>query len=228
MDTKKNQPEFEWTQFYQAVADKLREYQNNRTELLNAILEHSNPKFNYLRQDKFPDGSTGPLEDICPFTVLGTFNRLHLDDQAKQKTASDVARILNVNLPAPYIFYGIVLTGVNWTRNSIRILLPMSTNGGKVMGRKKGISAEQRRRWALSAVRREDSMVSLSREAGVTEQTLYRWRDLFIEGGCERLNGGVSPEREEIERLKKELAERDQVIGEQTIAIRVLKKNLGV
>ena len=92
------------------------------------------------------------------------------------------------------------------------------------MGRKKGISAEQRRRWELSAVRREDSMVSLSREAGVTEQTLYRWRDLFIEGGCERLNGGVSPEREEIERLKKELAERDQVIGEQTIAICVLKK----
>ena len=28
------------------------------------------------------------------------------------------------------------------------------------MGRKKGISAEQRRRWALSAVSREDSMVS--------------------------------------------------------------------
>ena len=95
------------------------------------------------------------------------------------------------------------------------------------MGRKKGLSDEQRRRWALSAVRREDSMVSLSREAGVTEQTLYRWRDLFIEGGCERLSGGVSPERKEIERLKKELAERDQVIGEQTIAIRVLKKNLG-
>ena len=114
MDTKNIQPEFEWTQFYQVVADKLREYQNNRTELLNAILEHSDPNFNYLRQDKFPDETTGPLEDICPFTVLGTFNRLHLDDQAKRKTASDVARILNVNLPAPYKFYGIpVLNGAN-------------------------------------------------------------------------------------------------------------------
>ena len=92
------------------------------------------------------------------------------------------------------------------------------------MGRKKGISAKQRRRWALSAVRREDSMVSLSREAGVTEQTLYRWRDMFIKGGCERLSGGESPEREEIERLKKELAERAQVVCEQTIATRVLKK----
>ena len=51
-----------------------------------------------------------------------------------------------------------------------------------------------------------------------------RWRDLFIEGGCERLSGGVSPKREEILRLKKELAESDQVICEQTIAVRVLKK----
>ena len=61
------------------------------------------------------------------------------------------------------------------------------------MGRMKGISDEQCRRWALSAVRREDSIVSLSREAGVAEQMLYRWRDLFIEGGCERLSGGASP-----------------------------------
>lgn len=112
MESKNNQPEFEWTQFYQAVADKLREYQNNRTELLNAVLEHSNDHFDYLRQYKFSDGSTGPLEDICPFTVLCTFNRLHLDDQAKRKTANDVASILNVNLPTPYKFYGIpVLNG---------------------------------------------------------------------------------------------------------------------
>ncbi len=114
MDTKNNQPEFEWIQFYQAVADKLREYQNNRTELLNAILEHSNPHFNYLRQDKTSDENARPLEDICPFTVLGTFNRHSLNDQTKRKTASDIARILNVNLPAPYKFDGIpVINSVN-------------------------------------------------------------------------------------------------------------------
>ena len=66
-----------------------------------------------------------------------------------------------------------VLTGVNWTRNSIRILYPMSNNVGKVIG-KKGFSDEQRLRWAFSAVRRQDSIVSLSREAGVMEQTLNR------------------------------------------------------
>ena len=107
MDTKNIQPEFEWTQFYQAVADKLREYQNNRTELLNAILEHSNPNFNYLRQDKFPDEITGPLEDICPFTVLGTFNRAGLKDKTKQEIASDIAKILELDVVAPDKFDGI-------------------------------------------------------------------------------------------------------------------------
>ena len=81
------------------------------------------------------------------------------------------------------------------------------------MGRRKGISDEQCRRRALSAVRREDSIVSLSRETGVSEQTLHRWRDLFIKGGCERLSSNTSPEREEVKRLKKELTERDQVVG---------------
>ena len=107
MDTKNIQPEFEWTQFYQVVADKLREYQNNRTELLNAILEHSNPNFNYLRQDKFPDETTGPLEDICPFTVLGTFNRAGLKGKTKQEIASDIAKILELDLVAPDKFDGI-------------------------------------------------------------------------------------------------------------------------
>ena len=114
MATECKQSEFEWTQFYVAVADKLLEYQNNRTELVNAILEHSNPRFNYLRQDKFSDGRISPLEDICPFTVFGTFNRLHLNDEAKQITASEIARILNVSLPIPNKFYGIpVLNGAN-------------------------------------------------------------------------------------------------------------------
>ena len=39
------------------------------------------------------------------------------------------------------------------------------------MGRKNGISDEQRSCWAFSAVRRQHSMVSLFREAGETEQT---------------------------------------------------------
>ena len=117
------------------------------------------------------------------------------------------------------------LTGVNGTRNSIRNIISNVYQWRNGHGKKE--RPQRRARPALGiacGVRREDSMVSLSREASAAEQTLYRWRDLFIEGGCERLSGGVSPEHKEIKRLKKELAERDQVIGEQTIAVRMLKK----
>lgn len=114
MNTKNNQPEFEWTQFYQAVADKLREYQNNRTELLNAILTHSTSHFDKFRRDQFSDGSAGPLEDICPFTILSTFNRAPLMDRTKQEIASNIAEILKLNLAVPDKFDGIpVLNNMN-------------------------------------------------------------------------------------------------------------------
>ena len=35
-------------------------------------------KLSFL-QDKFADGTTGPLQDICPFTAMATFNRSMTD-----------------------------------------------------------------------------------------------------------------------------------------------------
>lgn len=111
MVTENIQSELEWTQFYEAVANKLLEYQKNRTDLLNAILNHSSPHFNNFHRDKFSDGRTGPLEDICPFTVLGTFNRSGFKDKTRQKIATDIAEILDVNPPAPEKFDGIPVLG---------------------------------------------------------------------------------------------------------------------
>ena len=42
------------------------------------------------------------------------------------------------------------------------------------MGRRKGINDEQRQRWALSVVRREDSMISP--EAGKCVRSIYRFK----------------------------------------------------
>ena len=64
--------------------------------------------------------------------------------------------------------------------------------------------------------------------AGISEQTLYRWRDEFIGGGKQALNGrGENEQAKKIARLQGQLAERDQVIGEITIANRILKKLSG-
>ena len=76
-------------------------------------------------------------------------------------------------------------------------------------------------------LRREEPAAKLARRFGISEQTLYRWRDDFLAGGETALangKGGVDPRDREIRELKKEVEGRDQVIGELTIANRILKK----
>ena len=76
-------------------------------------------------------------------------------------------------------------------------------------------------------LRREEPAAKLARRFGVSEQTLYRWRDDFLAGGEAALSTGKGqsePRERENAELKRQLAQRDQVIGELTIANRILKK----
>jgi transposase-like protein len=92
------------------------------------------------------------------------------------------------------------------------------------------LSAPQRREAVLALLRREEPAAQLARRWGVSEQTLYRWRDEFLAGGEAALahgkNGADGRDRENRE-LREQLAERDQVIGELTVANRLLKKLSG-
>ena len=92
------------------------------------------------------------------------------------------------------------------------------------------LSAPQRREAVLALLRREEPATQLARRWGVSEQTLYRWRDEFLAGGEAALahgkNGADGRDRENRE-LREQLAERDQVIGELTVANRLLKKLSG-
>jgi 5-methylcytosine-specific restriction enzyme B len=98
---------FEWTDFYEAVAEKLLAYADNRAPLIAAIHEIGKhvPKFQIL-QDKFPDGSTGPLDDICPFTAMGIFNRT-MTDENRKRIAGELAKFLGVTIEVPPSFEGI-------------------------------------------------------------------------------------------------------------------------
>lgn len=98
---------FEWTDFYEAVAEKLLSFAENRTPLVAAIHEIGKhvPKFQIL-QDKFPDGSTGPLKDICPFTAMGIFNR-SMTDANRKLIAGELAKFLGVTIQVPPSFEGI-------------------------------------------------------------------------------------------------------------------------
>lgn len=97
------------------------------------------------------------------------------------------------------------------------------------MGRKSTLSTEQRAQLVVRLLSKEEPAAQIARRAGISEQTLYRWRDDFLDGGKQALNGrGTKSEQARtVERLKAELAERDQVIGEITIANRILKKLSG-
>ena len=97
------------------------------------------------------------------------------------------------------------------------------------MAKKSTLSAEQRVQLVLRMLSKEEPAVQIARRAGVSEQTLYRWREEFIGGGKQALNGraGESAQTKALARLRGELGARDQVIGELTIANRVLKKLSG-
>lgn len=105
--TSEDKQRFEWTDFYEAVADKLLSYADNRAPLIAAIHEIGKqvPTFQIL-QDKFADGGAGPLNDICPFTAMGIFNRT-MTDTNRTLIAGELAKFLGVTVPVPTSFEGI-------------------------------------------------------------------------------------------------------------------------
>ena len=98
---------FKWTRFYEALADKLLAFKDHRDELISGIhtIESRVRGLSYLR-DRFADGSSGPLQDICPFTTMGIFNR-GITDARRKDIASELASLLDVVEPVPESFEGI-------------------------------------------------------------------------------------------------------------------------
>ena len=95
------------------------------------------------------------------------------------------------------------------------------------MGTKSKLTASERRKVVLSLIRRQDPAALLARRYGIAEGTLYRWRDEFLSAGQAALANGKNKadiRDRQIAELKKDLIERDKVIGELTIANRILKK----
>lgn len=95
------------------------------------------------------------------------------------------------------------------------------------MPRKTGLTAKKKKEAVLRLLRREEPAAKIARRYHISEQTLYRYRDAFLEAGELGLQGGApgKAEREQIAELKRQLAERDQVIGELTVVNRILKKS---
>ena len=106
-DTEVDERRFEWTRFYEAVADGLLGFRGRREELISGIHAIAS-KVDGLSnlQDRFTDGSSGPLRDICPFTAMGIFNR-GITVANRKVIAGELARLLGVSETVPDSFEGI-------------------------------------------------------------------------------------------------------------------------
>ena len=106
-DETNDDPRFEWTRFYEAIADKLLAYRANREPLVKAIHAMAERGLTMPNlQDRFEDGTTGPFTDICPFTTFGIFNR-GITDQNRKANAQALAGFLGVDASVPDSFAGV-------------------------------------------------------------------------------------------------------------------------
>jgi transposase len=94
------------------------------------------------------------------------------------------------------------------------------------MGRQSNLTSDQRTEAVLCLLRREEPAAKVARRLGISEPTLYRYRDQFLEAGKAGIASGAGKAAADraAERLEREVAERDRVIGELTIANRILKR----
>ena len=105
-DTPVDSQQFKWTEFYQAFANGLLTFKDNRTKLVSGLYELANRIKLLPMQDKLDDGSRAPLNDICPFTVIGMFNR-GITETNRRMIAQELANFIGVSVPVPDSFEGL-------------------------------------------------------------------------------------------------------------------------
>jgi 5-methylcytosine-specific restriction protein B len=110
--------DYSWADFYPRLADALVSYQNDRGMLLDMVWEVAKASgrpqlFKYLQSDHRTDGTTGPLRDVDPFTMLGTFNR-GIRHEARALIARAYGEALSLDPPYPETFAGVpILNNLN-------------------------------------------------------------------------------------------------------------------
>jgi hypothetical protein len=101
--------QFVWTDFYQAFARKLLTYRDDRRKLVEGLhaLAQKQPLLSYLTNDENPENSRIPLDDICPFTLMGGFNRGRVTSKNRMAIAAELAKMVGVKESPPTSFDGI-------------------------------------------------------------------------------------------------------------------------
>ena len=89
-------------------------------------------------------------------------------------------------------------------------------------------SAEDKIRIVLEGLRGEDSIAELCRREGIVQNLYYRWSKDFLEAGKKRLAGDTAraATSDEVKDLRREARELKEVVAEQALELRLLKKSM--
>src|SRR6516225_7466624 len=92
---------------------------------------------------------------------------------------------------------------------------------------RKHYSAEEKIRIVLNGLRGEASIAELCRRAGIAESLYYSWSKEFLEAGKRRLAGDTAraATSDEVKGLRREAQELKEVVAEQALELRLLKKS---
>lgn len=93
---------------------------------------------------------------------------------------------------------------------------------------RKQYSAEEKIRIVLEGLRGEDSIAELCRREGIAQGVYYKWSKDFMEAGKRRLAGDTSraANTDEVRDLRREARDLKEVVAEQMLENRLLKKSM--
>jgi len=93
---------------------------------------------------------------------------------------------------------------------------------------RKQYSAEEKIRIVLDGLRGEHSIAELCRREGIAESMYYTWSKEFLEAGKRRLAGDTAraATTSEVNDLRREARALKEVVAEQALELRLLKKSM--
>ena len=93
---------------------------------------------------------------------------------------------------------------------------------------RKQYGAEEKIRIVLDGLRGEESIAALCRREGIAESLYYNWSKEFLEAGKKRLAGDTAraATSDEVKVLRRETRDLKEVVAEQALELRLLKKSM--
>jgi transposase len=93
---------------------------------------------------------------------------------------------------------------------------------------RKQYGAEEKIRIVLGGLRGEESIAALCRREGIAESLYYNWSKEFLEAGKKRLAGDTAraATTDEVKVLRRETHDLKEVVAEQVLELRLLKKSM--